>query len=183
MNVLGDIYYLKGYKIMAKSLIEFSKEAVDKIDELIDSTKERELGGLLCIDVNNKVYLESIVEGTETSLDIPLECEEGNKPIGTFHTHPLGEIERVSSSDYERATQDIITCIGQKVKGLTKIKCLIPMRLTKKEEEKRKYLIDELSEIDFLVNIGYSHEEVEEMIMKSKLREQIDKYFNFLNIP
>jgi hypothetical protein len=164
-------------------VLEFAKETVDKIEELINHTKKKEIGGLLCLDVNNKIYIEQIKEGSETELFIPTQCKENMSPIGTFHTHPLGEIERISSSDYERATQDFITCVGQKINNINKIKCLIPLRLNDKQKKEREELISELSEIDFLINLGYSKEEVEDKINKSKIRNKLDTYFNWLRIP
>ncbi len=163
-------------------ILVFSKQAVNKIDELIDTTEKREKGGVLCLSVNNEIYLENTVEGGEDEIDIQLSCKEEENPIGTFHTHPVGEIERISSNDYERATEDFITCIGQKIEGKNKIKCLIPLGINKKEKKRREYLIRELSEIDFLINIGYTKEEVEEKINKSGIREELDTYFNFLRV-
>ncbi len=165
-------------------VLEFAEETVDKIEEIINSTKKKEIGGLLCLDANNKIYIEQIKEGSETSIDdMPSQCEEGMQAIGTFHTHPLGEIERISSLDYERATQDFITCIGQKIDGTNKIKCLIQHRLNEKQKNERDALINEMGEIDFLINLGYSKKEIEDKINKSNIRNKIDSYFSWLRIP
>lgn len=163
-------------------ILGFSDKAIDKINELIKRTKKNEIGAVLCLDSNGKINLEHEVYGSEYSIEIPLDCKHGRKHIGTFHTHPTGEIERISSSDYERAVQDIITCIGQKVNNKHKIKCMLPLILSDDKRNERNELINELSEIDFLINLGYSKEEIENIIRRSGIREKIDSYFNWINI-
>ena len=172
-------------------VIEFASSAVNKIESLINKSINNEFGGVFCLDVNNKLYLESIVKGGAEGIDsFPDKCEEGNRRVGTFHTHPKfdpdGElsVERISMSDYNfhESSDDSITCIGHaSTKRLT---CMVSGARSDKEKKDLEYLISELgeAEVDFHMLRDLTRKEADEEIRKEGHYDKINKYYNWLNV-
>jgi hypothetical protein len=115
----------------------FSKDAIDKMNQIMDKTKIIERGGVLCgNEGTKKINLISECEGDRCSIEIDNweKCTERNfLPLGSFHTHP-GKIVKTQPSigdlgflaahgasmciDAPKALEDRIICIKQK--GLSK---------------------------------------------------------------
>jgi len=170
--------------IIIKTFI-FTDETSDILNELINASFSKELAGLLCLDINDKIYIESITEGTEESVEnLPSCCEEGMRKLGLFHTHPIDEIERISSNDYLyfNKSNDFLMCIGQKINNKIKIKIIMNKNLTEDDIKERDRLIDELGEIDMLINLGYSKKEITEILEKENLYDKINNFYEIITI-
>lgn len=178
---------LKKTPWQTKPVLEFADSTVNLIDELISKSKNIEFGGVLCLDANNKIYLENVVKGTESGIDeMPDTCEEGMRPIGSFHTHPEKDVDRISSSDYNYhvAKQEIITCIGQQIGKKRKLTCIVYMPMSEKEAKEREHLISELGEAEvyFQMIACDTKEEAEKEIKKEGHYDKLKPYFNWLNV-
>ena len=180
-------------KVSFKSppVIEFASSTVDKIESFINKSINNEFGGVLCLDINNKLYLENVVKGDAEGIDeMPNECEEGNKRVGTFHTHPKydpnGEltVERISMSDYNfhESNNDFITCIGHA--STKKLNCMVSGARTDKEKKDLDYLISELGEAEVYWQMiqAETRKEADEEIIKEGHYDKINKYYNWLNV-
>lgn len=122
---------MRNSKIKQEYIIETLKIAgFDKIKKIIlKSEKEkREHGFRFC--KNDKIKVTDICTGTECNLPLR-HCPEGNKTIGSFHTHPTtikGMVNYLSDEDiYTEATdQSEFACLGTIENNIPKIKCYLP---------------------------------------------------------
>lgn len=103
---------------------------LDKIKEIIlKSEKEkREHGFRFC--KNDEIKVSDTCIGTACNLPLR-HCPEGNRTIGSFHTHPTnikGRVNYLSDEDiYTEATdQSEFACLGTMENNIPKIKCYLP---------------------------------------------------------
>ncbi len=174
-------------------IIDFADKTVSEIESLIKQSVHNEFGGVLCLDANNKLYLENVVKGgdkDEGIEEMPEKCEEGNRRVGSFHTHPRfdpeGEysVERISSSDYyyHESHNDSITCIGHA--STEKLTCMISGIRNAKEQAELEHLISELGEAEVYWQMiqAPTRKKAEEEIKKEGHYDKINKYYNWLNV-
>lgn len=171
--------------------LDFADVTIDEIEKLIHKSIHNEFGGVLCLDATNKIYLENIIKGDEEGIgEMPKDCEEGNRRIGSFHTHPKFDpegdltVERVSSGDYlyHEYNKDIITCIGHA--STNKLTCLVSGTRNEEEEKELDKLISDLGEAEVYWQMiqASTRKEAEEEIRKEGHYEKLNKHYNLLNI-
>lgn len=103
---------------------------LDKIKEIVlkSEREKREYGLRFC--KNGEIKVTKISKGKEHKLNLE-HCKDGNKPIGSFHTHPTnirGKINFLSDEDIytEASDKSEFACMGTIEDNTPKIKCYLP---------------------------------------------------------
>ncbi len=118
----------------------FSKDAINKMNQIINKIKIIERGGILCGNgENKKINLISEFKGVRHSVGVSSwkECTERNLlPMGNFHTHP-GNIFKTQPSIADLgflAFHGSLMCIGAPKAKEDRIICIKQKGLRKEDE-------------------------------------------------
>jgi len=135
-----------------------SKDAINKMDQIIDKTKIIERGGVLCgNEKNKKINLISECKGDRCSVETGswIECTERDfLPMGSFHTHPGNIIKtQPSISDLEfLAVHGALMCIGAPKAKEDRIICIKQKSLNKEAELDRNKKLDDMYRLEMKIN-------------------------------
>lgn len=137
----------------------FSKESINKMDQITNKTKIIERGGILCgrTENNGKKKIDLISECKGTRCDIILNkpdvCKE--QTLGNFHTHP-GKITMTLPSIADLGFQEtqglLLTCIGGPKAKIDRIICIRSKHLSREEEIDRRKKIDNAYRLEMKIN-------------------------------
>jgi hypothetical protein len=154
----------------------FSKDAIDKMNQIIDKTKIIERGGVLCgNEENKKINLISECKGDRCSIEVDSwkECAKQNLvPMGNFHTHP-GNIVKIQPSIGDLGflyVHGTLMCIGAPKTKDDRIICIKQKNLNKEDE------LDRNKEIDYTYRLETKIKNLP-FIATKKEREEYDKRF------
>ncbi len=154
----------------------FSKDTIDKMNQITDKTKIIERGGVLCgSERNKKINLISECKGDRCSIETGSwkECTKRNfVPKGNFHTH-TGNIVRTLPSIGDSgflAVHGALMCIGTPKAKEDRIICIKQKGLSKEDELDRNKKLDDMYRLEMKIkNLPFS--------ATKKEREEYDKRF------
>lgn len=154
----------------------FSKDAINKMNQIIEKTKIIERGGVLCGNKEDKkINLISECKGDRCSVETGSseECTKRNlTPLGNFHTHP-GNIERTLPSIGDlgfQSTYGALMCIGAPKAKEDRIICIKQKSLNKEDELDRNKKLDDMYRLEMKIkNFPFA--------ATKKEREEYDKRF------
>jgi hypothetical protein len=136
----------------------FSKDAINKMNQIVDKTKIIERGGVLCGNKETKkINLISECKGNRCSIEIGSweECTERNfLPLGNFHTHP-GIIVKTQPSIGDLrflAAHGASMCIGAPKAMENRIICIKQKSLSREDEINRNIKLDDLYRLELKIN-------------------------------
>ena len=129
---------------------KFSKESINKMNEMAERTRTIEHGGVLCgNDETKKIDLKSECEGDVCAIYINpnRECPRLDLiPIGDFHTHPSGKL-KPSPSDLKLLHYHLLECIGTSRAKDGRVLCFKPKYLNHKDELNRNKKLEDIIEL------------------------------------
>ena len=162
----------------------FSKDAINKMNQIIDKTKIIERGGVLCgadaqakaiNEGTKKINVISECKGNRCSVETGSwkECTQRNfVPMGNFHTHP-GNIIKTQPSIGDLGFLSVhgaLMCIGAPKAKEDSIICIKQKSLNKEDELYRNKKLDEMYRLETKIkNLPFA--------ATKKEREEYDKRF------
>lgn len=158
----------------------FDKKTIENMKRLTTESKLDgiEHGGILCRDFDNtktsvKITLESECVGNNCSIKYPSnECKDGNKRLGTFHTHPHKDEFGLSFKDTQtfRKGLSLISCVGLgKAEDHRNVMCYTRQRV---------FDLRDMIKEDLNINKNVKLEK-ELLIEKSKINIELNKIRNY----
>ena len=103
-------------------LCNYVQELFPLFDKLIGETIEKEVeeGGTICDD--GKFILDMMKAGEREEVEVPFRCSRGI-PVGSYHTHPKGDLPEPSQWDWEAYFDEKhrIACIGAQIETLSRV--------------------------------------------------------------
>lgn len=136
----------------------FSKEAINKMNQITDKTKIIERGGILCgrTEKNGDKKIDLISECKGTGCDIILDpskvCKE--QSLGIFHTHPgriIKTLPSIADLGFQETRGLLLMCIGAPKVKEDRIICIRSKHLSKEEEIERRNKRDIVYELELKI--------------------------------
>jgi hypothetical protein len=154
----------------------FSKDSIDKMDQIMSKTKIIERGGVLCgNEETKKINIISECKGNKCNIEIISgeKCTGRNSiPLGSFHTHP-GNIDKTKPSISDLGSLSVyggLMCIGAPKAKIDRIICIKQKGLNKENELDRNRKLNNLYRLETKIrNLPFS--------ATKKEREEYDKRF------
>ena len=99
---------------------------INRMKVLLEETKiyRLEYGFDVC-GKNNDLIIRNECRGTLCSINLPQQCETGERLIGDYHTHPRPGTGAMSDTDMYDACGLYFSCVGSSYFGQDRITCLI----------------------------------------------------------
>lgn len=141
----------------------FSKDAINKMNQIMDKTKIIERGAILCgKEKTKKINLISECKGNKCNIEIDSleECTKRNLlPLGSFHTHP-GNLTKTQPSIADLkflACHGASICIGAPKAKEDRIICIKQKDLSKIDELFRNRELDHIYRLETKIkNLPFS---------------------------
>ena len=136
----------------------FSKDAINKMDQITDKTKIIERGGILCgiTEKSGEKKIDLISECKGTNCDIMLDpskvCKE--QSLGIFHTHPgriTTTLPSIADLEFQETGGWLLTCIGAPKAKEDRIICIRSKHLSNEEEIDRRNKIDSTRRLEIKI--------------------------------
>lgn len=142
----------------------FTKESIDKMNQIIDKTKIIERGGILCSKIKRggeEKIIDLISECKGTKCDIEPDnayknCIENGyiDTFGVFHTHP-GKFEKtlpsIADLIYQRDNGYTLMCISTPKAKENRIICIKNKSISKEEELIRNKKLDYMLKLETII--------------------------------